>query len=55
MKHYRYIGADDFLTGETALGRIVAGVFKVQVDRLEHPWSHDWHETPQEDWQETDE
>lgn len=50
MFHYRYIGADDFLTGETALGQEIDGVFKVQVNRIEHPWAHGWHETPCEQW-----
>jgi hypothetical protein len=54
MKHYRYIGADDFLVGQTALGLEIDGVFKVQVDRFAHLWSHGWHETPRGDWREMD-
>jgi len=51
MNHYRYIGDDDFLVGKTALGRMIDGVFKVQVDRFDHPWSHYWHESPEEQWE----
>ena len=51
MHQYRYIGADDFLTGETALGKIIDDKFQVQVDRFEHPWSHFWHETPEAEWE----
>jgi len=54
MKHYRYIGADDFLAGQTALGREVGGVFQVQGDCFIHLWSHGWHETPREEWREMD-
>jgi hypothetical protein len=71
MRHYRYIGtatalagenhlglaADTVvaLVGETALGQVVDGVFKVQVDRHENRWAYGWHESPQEDWEATDE
>lgn len=54
MKHYRYIGDDDFLKGHTALGRVIDGVFKVQVDNFIHLWSHGWHETPGGDWEESE-
>jgi len=43
------------LAGETALGQTVDGVFKVQVDRHEHPWAYGWHETPREDWEDINE
>ena len=51
MTQYRYVGDNQFLVGETALGMIVDGVFKVQVDRLSHIWSHYWHEQPIEHWE----
>ena len=54
MLRYRYIGSNPFLYDETALGQIVSGVFKVQVDRFDHPWSHLWHITPEKDWCEID-
>ncbi len=38
------------LIGESAMGQMIDGVFKVQVNRFTHPWSHFWHETPREDW-----
>ncbi len=41
------------LAGETALGQEIGGVFRVQVDRFAHPWSHYWHETTVGDWEET--
>jgi hypothetical protein len=50
MRQFRYIGSDPSLVGETAIGQMVDGVFKVQVDRFDHPWSHFWHETPKGDW-----
>lgn len=51
-RRYEYVGNDDFLKGETALGtiRIADGEFVVQVDRFDHPWSHGWHVTPEKDW-----
>ena len=49
-KKFRYVGSDTLLIGETAVGQMLGGVFKVQVDRFEHPWSHHWHETPPSDW-----
>ena len=55
MKHYRYIGAEPSLVGTTALGQMIGGelqVFKVQVDRFDHPWSHFWWETLEADWEE---
>jgi len=52
MKHYRYTGNERLHLGTTALGQTIGGVFKVQVDRFEHPWSHGWHETPADDWKE---
>lgn len=50
MKHYEYIGDNILLILATALGQEDDGVFKVQVDEFQHPWSHGWHETPREDW-----
>lgn len=47
---YEYIGADPRLAGHTALGRTVDGVFKVQLDNINHPWAYGWHETPIVDW-----
>ena len=38
------------LIGESALGQHIDGVFKVQVNRFDHPWSHGWHETPREEY-----
>lgn len=52
MAHYEYIGADPFLIGQAALGRIQAGFFAVQVDSLNHLWAHGWHRTPRDEWQE---
>lgn len=52
MNRYRYAGDNDFLKGHTALGQVVDGVFKVQVDNFIHLWSHGWHETDAADWQE---
>lgn len=56
MKHYKYVGDNMrtivILSGETALGHEINGVFKVQVDRFEHPWSHGWHDTYREEWEE---
>ena len=50
-KHYKYVGADPFLVGMTALGQYIHEVFRVQVDALNHPWTTYWHETPPEEWQ----
>ena len=47
---YSYTGKEDFLLNETALGRIVDGKFKVQVDRFDHEYSHGWWEQKEEDW-----
>jgi hypothetical protein len=52
MKRYRYIGTDSSLASMTALGQLVDGVFKVQVDDLDHPWAFGWHATSDEDWKE---
>lgn len=52
MKQYEYVGDDILLIWTTALGQEIDGVFKVQVDKFEHSWSHGWHETPREDWRE---
>jgi hypothetical protein len=52
QSHYGYIGTDPSLLGHTALGMIKNGVFQVQVDDLEHPWTFGWHETPPTDWKE---
>ena len=54
-KKFRYVGSDTLLIGETAVGQMLGGVFKVQVDRFDHPWSHGWHETLADDWEEIDE
>jgi hypothetical protein len=51
MKCYKYVGTDPFLIGEEAIGRMIDGVFKIQVHRFNHPWSHGWHETLKEDWE----
>jgi hypothetical protein len=52
MKHYQYIGTSLRLTGHWALGRFVDGKFLVQVDNINHPWAHGWHETNPNDWKE---
>jgi hypothetical protein len=52
MKHYRYIGHEIILRGMTALGQIMDDTFKVQVDCIDHKWSHGWHETRIWDWEE---
>lgn len=52
IKHYRYIGNVAHLLLETALGRFVDGKFVVQVDIWSHPWSHGWHESDIDEWEE---
>ncbi len=52
MIRYRYIGLEEFLKGETALGKWGRGLkFYVQVDRFDHEWSHGWWLTDADDWE----
>ena len=47
---YIYIGDIPLLEGVTALGMHKDG-FYVQVDDIQHPWSHGWHKiTNIQDW-----
>ena len=53
MRRFKYIGSDDFLVDETALGKWTAsGTFRIQVDRFEHPYSHGWHRAIERHWEE---
>lgn len=51
MSHFRYIGTDPLLKGQTALGRIIGGYFCVQVDNLNHPFGRGWHTHMLEEWE----
>ncbi len=48
--HYFCVGKVRGLVGETALGQMIDGVFKVQVDHPSHAWSYSWWKTPINDW-----
>ena len=52
MKKYIYVGPANAMLpyGTTALGRLINGVFHVQVDEFENPWSHGWHKSGKEHW-----
>ena len=53
MKRYRHIGTDPNIGDVTALGQTTSsGVFRVQVDDLDHWMSHGWYPTDPEHWME---
>lgn len=56
MMRYRYVGLDKRLKGHTALGRFIESrdgwvYFLVQIDDLNHRWSHKWHAANRSHWE----
>lgn len=53
MRHYTYVGPEDHLRGQRALGILGDDdSFKVQVDDHAHPWSHGWNTADPSHWRE---
>lgn len=51
IKMYKYIGEDPHLKGHRALGMIMDGTFKVQVNDRNHHWAYGWWATPESEWE----